>query len=72
MTYMDPGSDRYEQVYQDRVLHNLHRRAKQMGFALVRGTVQRNAVGVSWNWRRPRFRRDRVELVAMMRAQPGE
>jgi transposase len=47
MTYSDPGADRYEHVYQERVLHNLHRRAKQMGFTLVRDAVQNNAGGVS-------------------------
>ena len=47
MTYADPGADRYEHVYQERVLSNLHRRAKQMGFTLVREAVQNNAVDVS-------------------------
>lgn len=35
MTYADPGEDFYEQRYQERVVHQLHRRARQMGFALV-------------------------------------
>ena len=35
MKYVDPGEDHYEQNYQERVLHQLHRRAKQMGFKLV-------------------------------------
>jgi transposase len=34
--YVDPGENHYERTYQDRVLHQLHRRAKQMGFTLVR------------------------------------
>jgi transposase len=44
MSYVDPGADRYEQEYQQRVVHHLHRRAKQMGFTLVR---ENNSVGVS-------------------------
>lgn len=44
MSYVDPGADRYEQQYQERVVHHLHRRAKQMGFTLVR---ENNSVGVS-------------------------
>lgn len=44
MKYVDPGENHYERTYQDRVLHQLHRRAKQMGFALVR---ENNTVGVS-------------------------
>jgi transposase len=44
MKYVDPGADHYERTYQDRVLHQLRRRARQMGFTLVRET---NAVGVS-------------------------
>ncbi len=38
MRYADPGADSYEQQYQDRVIHQLHRRARQMGFALVKET----------------------------------
>jgi transposase len=47
MAYTDPGAHHYEEVYQQRVLHNLHRRAKQMGFALVRDPDDTNTVGVS-------------------------
>lgn len=35
MEYVDPGEHAYEQRYQDRVLHQLQRRARQMGFTLV-------------------------------------
>lgn len=34
MTYADPGADRYEQEYRDRVVKNLHRRAAEFGFSL--------------------------------------
>jgi hypothetical protein len=35
MQYADPGEDFYEARYRQRVVHQLHRRAKQMGFVLV-------------------------------------
>jgi hypothetical protein len=34
MTYKDPGADHYEQQYRSRVLSNLKRRAKSLGFVL--------------------------------------
>ena len=34
MTYQDPGADRYEREYRDRVVKNLHRRAAEFGFSL--------------------------------------
>lgn len=34
VTYKDPGADRYEQEYPDRVVRNLHRRAAEFGFSL--------------------------------------
>jgi transposase len=34
MTYKDPGADHYEQEYRNRVLANLKRRAKSLGFVL--------------------------------------
>jgi len=34
MTYRDPGADHYEQQYRSRVLTNLKRRAKSLGFVL--------------------------------------
>jgi transposase len=34
MDYRDPGADRYEQQYRERVIKQLHRRAAQFGFAL--------------------------------------
>lgn len=39
MAYADPGADHYEQHYRQRVVHQLHRRARQMGFVLVQETV---------------------------------
>ena len=33
--YKDPGQDYYEQKYQERVLKNLRRKAKDLGFDLV-------------------------------------
>ena len=35
MTYVDPGVSSYEERYRQRVIHNLHRRAKSLGFSLV-------------------------------------
>ena len=34
MAYADPGATYYEDRYRQRVLHNLQRRAKSLGFAL--------------------------------------
>jgi hypothetical protein len=34
MTYRDPGADHYEQQYRSRVVANLKRRAKSLGFVL--------------------------------------
>ena len=33
--YSDPGQEYYEQRYQERVIANLKRKAKQFGFELV-------------------------------------
>jgi len=44
MSYVDPGEDHYEEKYKQRVLHQLHRRAKQMGFTLVN---ENTTVGVT-------------------------
>jgi len=35
MTYADPGVSSYEERYRERVVHNLRRRAKSLGFTLV-------------------------------------
>ncbi len=35
MTYVDPGVSAYEERYRHRVIHNLHRRARSLGFTLV-------------------------------------
>ena len=45
ITYADPGADYYEQHYRQRVIHQLHRRARQMGFSLVANAG--NGAGVS-------------------------
>ena len=37
MSYADPGATYYEDRYRQRVLHNLQRRAKSLGFTLVDG-----------------------------------
>ena len=34
MTYQDPGASHYEERYRNRVLGNLQRRAKSLGFIL--------------------------------------
>ena len=34
MAYADPGATYYEDRYRQRVLHNLQRRAKSLGFVL--------------------------------------
>jgi len=47
MTYADPGADRYEQDYRSRVVHQLHRRARQMGFTLVPDAAENSSAGVS-------------------------
>ena len=38
MKYADPGASDYEERYRQRVIHNLHRRAKSLGFTLVAKT----------------------------------
>jgi len=38
MSYADAGADYYEERYRQRVVHNLQRRARQMGFTLVQDT----------------------------------
>jgi transposase len=34
MSYVDPGADRYEKEYRERVVKNLHRKAAEFGFTL--------------------------------------
>jgi len=46
MRYVDPGQASYEERYQTRVLANLTRRAKQLGYALVK-SPESEPVGVS-------------------------
>ena len=45
MTYTDPGAAYYEERYRRRVIDNLQRRARGLGFTLVENTTP--AVGVS-------------------------
>jgi len=45
LTYVDPGASYYEDRYRQRVVHNLQRRASQLGYALV--AAQTSANGVS-------------------------
>jgi transposase len=47
MAYVDPGADHYEQHYRQRVVRQLHRRAHQMGFVLMREDADSTTVGVS-------------------------
>jgi hypothetical protein len=35
LAYVDPGADHYERRYRERVVYNLQRRARQMGYALI-------------------------------------
>jgi hypothetical protein len=44
MTYADPGASYYEEHYRQRVLHNLHRRAKSLGFTLVANAAANEGV----------------------------
>ncbi len=44
LAYVDPGVSYYEERYRQRVLHNLHRRARQLGYALVASEVAPNGV----------------------------
>jgi hypothetical protein len=39
MDYVDPGASYYETRYRERVIGNLHRRAKAFGFILQQDTV---------------------------------
>jgi len=47
LTYADPGAEYYEERYRQRVLHNLRRRAHELGYTLVDGAAAAPAVGVS-------------------------
>lgn len=47
LTYADPGAEYYEERYRQRVLHNLHRRARQLGYTLVEGVYPSPSAGVS-------------------------
>lgn len=43
MAYADPGATYYEERYKQRLVHHLHRRAREMGYSLV----PKQAMGVS-------------------------
>ena len=45
MSYVDPGVSAYEERYRRRAVHNLHRRARDLGFSLVPTTA--GELGVS-------------------------
>jgi hypothetical protein len=45
--YTDAGADYYEERYRQRVVHNLQRRARQLGFTLVESTDVNPSPGVS-------------------------
>ena len=47
MTYADPGADYYEERHRQRVVHNLQRRARQLGFVLVQDAGPSPGLGVS-------------------------
>ena len=47
MTYVDPGATYYEERYKQRVLTNLQRRAKSLGFVLREAGDEPIQVGVS-------------------------
>ena len=47
MVYSDPGADSYEERYRQRVVHNLQRRARQLGFMLVESPAPGSPAGVS-------------------------
>jgi transposase len=47
LAYADPGASYYEERYRQRVLHNLERRARQMGFVLMPCPEQTAGAGVS-------------------------
>ena len=44
MTYVDPGISYYEERYRLRVIHNLERRAHNLGLKLVAKSVAADAV----------------------------
>jgi hypothetical protein len=59
MSYADPGAGYYEDRYKERVLRNLRRRAKSLGFVLVEPGPDPGQVVVSYEtsatvWRRSR------------------
>lgn len=47
LKYADPGAEYYEERYRQRVLHNLRRRAHQLGYTLVETAAPNASAGVS-------------------------
>jgi transposase len=47
MVYADPGADYYEERYRQRVIHNLQRSARHLGFMLVESIDPNPGLGVS-------------------------
>jgi hypothetical protein len=47
LAYADPGASYYEERYKQRVLSNLQRRAKSLGFVLQAANPTPASVGVS-------------------------
>ena len=72
MIYRDPGADRYEEQYRSRVLANLKRRAKSLGFALQPVPFgDEVAVAVSCGCRGLLRRRSRREVRLHQRSTGG-
>jgi len=64
MAYLDPGASSYEERHRQRVLHNLHRRARLFGFTRVADATARAALdGVSWESRGLVCQGDRLDPV---------
>ena len=49
MDYVDPGASYYETRYRERVVKNLHRRAKALGYVMVAEDASTAVPAVSWN-----------------------
>jgi len=47
MDYVDPGASYYEIRYRERVVKNLHRRAKALGYVMLAADEPTNAAAVS-------------------------
>jgi transposase len=47
LAYADPGANHYEERYRKRVLHNLQRRARELGYTLAEAKTAESVSGVS-------------------------